>query len=113
VYHLVNPLPVPLETLLRFVERYLDIGGLQIVGRDPGAPGGAPSPPQTALERLFSRYIDVYQPYLEDRRLFSSTRAQAILEPLNVRCPPFTYERFRVCMDYAVKTGWGRTLGLG
>jgi hypothetical protein len=30
-----------------------------------------------------------------------------------VRCPPFTYERFRVCMDYAVKPGWGRTLGLG
>ncbi|HEY6555100.1 MAG TPA: SDR family oxidoreductase [Vicinamibacteria bacterium] len=113
VYHLVNPLPVPLEALIRFVERYLDIGGLQVVGRDPGEPGGAPSPPQTALEKLFSRYIDVYQPYLEDRRLFSSTRAQAILEPLNVRCPPFTYERFRVCMDYAVKTGWGRTLGLG
>jgi hypothetical protein len=51
--------------------------------------------------------IEVYRPYMSDRRTFAADRSGPVLARAGLRCPAFTYEIFERCISYAVSVGWG------
>ncbi len=70
---------------------------------------GTPGP----LDHLFRRYMELYQPYIENSRVFDDSRASRILAPSGIHCPALSYPIFERCMIYALQNNnWGGTLGL-
>lgn len=96
--------PASLDTLVRFVNEKFGIEG--VVATD----GNGSADEKNPLETLFASAIEPYRPYMQDRRLFSNENARSILRAKNIVCPPFTYDIFSRCMDFAVSANWGKTL---
>jgi nucleoside-diphosphate-sugar epimerase len=101
IYHLVNKRPSSVADLAAYTARYFRLTG----------PAACPSEafltaPKTALEQRFEKDLEIYRPYLRDTRLFDTTRADRVLEAAGVCCPPFDYELFRRCIDYALACDW-------
>jgi hypothetical protein len=99
IFHIVQEENCPVEDLIEYTRRYFLIEGLTTTL--DGNPDGP-------IERIFNLYNEPYLPYLQDNRVFSSENTRH----LRVQKPDdrFTYERFKICMDYAIKTDWGKTL---
>ncbi|HRW78142.1 MAG TPA: hypothetical protein P5207_05685, partial [Candidatus Sabulitectum sp.] len=97
VFHLVNPLPSSVEEVTGHLSRYYGISGIR-VSRERG---------RGPLQTLVDRYMEVYYPYFCDSRVFDSTRTAAQLSESAIRCPEFSSDVFRSCMDFAMACGWG------
>jgi hypothetical protein len=65
---------------------------------------------RNSLEILFDHYIEAYRPYIMDNRMFENQQARAVLARKDIECPEFDFEMFALCMNYAVKSGWGQKL---
>jgi len=102
IYHIVNGESTPVATILQFVSRMFGLRGVEVVGADLFGK------PRNPIESSYARMIDAYQPYMSDRRKFSVDKSRALLRRSSLSCPPFTYEVFHRCMDYAVDRGWNR-----
>jgi nucleoside-diphosphate-sugar epimerase len=94
--------PVTLDTLVEFVNEKFGIKGIVTTN------GNGPVLSKNPLEVMFSAYLEAYRPYMLDTRHFSGNNARPILESKNIVCPPFTYDIFSRCMDYAVSVDWGK-----
>lgn len=107
IFHIVGGAPKKLGEIIDFIEKYFHIKGLTPV-RKEDFEKVAPN----ALETLFNSYLDLYGPYIRDRRRFNNDKAAAILEKRNIKCPDFDYDIFARCMDYATAVDWGKKLNL-
>lgn len=107
IFHITNTKSTPLTDLVSFTGRLLKISGMVAEGVS-----AQQNPTSSALDHLFQRYMEPYQPYIEDTRVFDDSRAAQTLLPAGIHCPGFSYSIFEQCMTYAMKSNWGRTLGL-
>ncbi len=105
IFHVVNNRGDTLDGLLVYMRQCLNIDGIRLVGR-----GHLEEEPKTALEKLVAGYMDVYQPYFYDDRLFDVTKAQRILTRHNITCPQIDYALFSRCVRYAIEVNWGKQL---
>jgi nucleoside-diphosphate-sugar epimerase len=101
VFHIVAERPTPISDLVAFTSRLFGLSG---IGTHDSAERSGREP--TVLERAFERMIDVYRPYLSDRRTFAADRSSAIMARAGIVCPAFTYEVFERCMSHAVERAW-------
>lgn len=99
IFHIVQKENCPAESLIEYTKRYFNIEGLETANSEST---------EGPVERIFNLYNEAYLPYLEDQRIFSSENTRHLRE--NAPDDRFTYERFKLCVDYAVKTGWGKML---
>ncbi len=105
IYHITNDNPPDLPTLLEYAERFLGLRGIHAEWEPPGR-----NHTLNPAEELFDRFIQQYRPYLSDRRTFDRSRTKSVTPDLSA--PPFSYEIFERCMDYAVTCDWGRNINL-
>lgn len=101
IFHIVSGRPTPVAEIAAFTCRMFGLSGIEAVRRVD-----LEGTPQNAVEAAFNRMIDVYRPYLLDRRVFATEKSGPILERAGLSCPRFTYEVFQRCMGYAVALGW-------
>lgn len=102
IFHLVAGQPTSLADLVAFASRMFGLSGL----RTATAAELADTPPN-ALEAAFDRIVEVYRPYMSDRRTFATDRAAPLIARAGLRCPAFGYQLFERCMSYAVAVDWG------
>ena len=102
IFHLVNPRPKKMEELIEYTRRLFRIAGIRAVPS-----GEVLSAARNPLEILFDTYLDAYQPYMCDTRVFDSREADSVLRRRNLLCPDLDFEIFSRCMNYAVAAGWG------
>ena len=107
IFSLASDEPATLDMLIRFVSEKFGMEGIVTADENESAQD------RNSLETMFSSYMETYRPYMLDRRLFSDKNTRSILRAKNVVCPPFTYEVFSRCMDFAVSVDWGKTLFSG
>jgi nucleoside-diphosphate-sugar epimerase len=104
IYHITCDDPSEIAALMEYAERYAKVKGIRIrwnpAGRNPD-----PNP----AEEMFDRLIEPYRPYFSDRRIFDRSRMKAIAPDLS--SPPFSYDIFERCINYALSCDWGKTEG--
>lgn len=105
VFHVVNAKLTTVEDLAGWTRRFFNVEGVRTVPPEEFA-----KTPKNALELLFDRSIEAYDPYMKDTRVFESARTGAILEKRGIACPVFDYEIFSKCMRYAAEVDWGARL---
>ncbi len=105
IFQIVNNRLTTIEKLVEFTERFFRVDGIRAV---PAA--AFLEAPRNGLEVLFEQYVEVYGPYMKDRRVFENERTEAILRKRNIACPDFDYGIFSKCMQYAVDVDWGARL---
>ena len=110
IFHITNTQNTPLADLVSFTGIFFNITGMVVEGVLEKRT--QQNPESGALDDLFLRSMEPYQPYIEDTRIFDDSRAAQTLSPAGIHCPVFTYPIFEQCMTYAIETNWGRTLGL-
>ena len=110
IFHITNSQSTPLTDLVSFTGKFFKISGMVVEAVT--APRAQQNPAAGALDQLFRRYMEPYQPYIEDTRVFDDSRAAQTLSRAGIHCPGFSYSIFEQCMTYAMKNNWGRTLGL-
>jgi len=101
IYHITSDNPLDMATLTEYSERFLGVRGVNVLW---GQVKKNPTP--NPAEELFDRFIEPYRPYLSDRRIFDRSRTENITSGLS--SPPFTYDIYERCMNYAVACDWGR-----
>ncbi len=100
VYHITGP---PGGTSLeRIVELLRECYGVEGIETIEGGRGRPPNP----LERLMDGFMELYYPYVRDRRVMDTGRSAPPLERAGISCPGLTPDVFRRCMDYAMDAGW-------
>jgi nucleoside-diphosphate-sugar epimerase len=102
VYHITNDSIKTVSDIIDYTQTYFHITGLQAVEAE-----NYPAGPQNSLEILFDRYTEIYRQYMQDERMFDTTRASAILDEKGIKCPDFDYRIFSLCMRYAESVNWG------
>jgi hypothetical protein len=102
IFHLVNPRPKKIAELIDYTGRLFRIAGVRAVPS-----GDFQEAPRNPLEILFHTYLEAYQPYMRDGRVFDSRQADSVLRKRRVLCPDLDYEIFSRCMNFAVAAGWG------
>jgi nucleoside-diphosphate-sugar epimerase len=102
IFHLVNPRPKKVHELIDYTGRLFRIAGVRAVRS-----GDFQENPRNPLEILFDTYLEAYQPYMRDVRVFDSRKADSVLRKRNLLCPDLDYEIFSRCMKYAVAARWG------
>jgi hypothetical protein len=97
IFHIVQEANCPVKDLIQYTRKYFLIEGLNTtLDENPEGP----------IERIFNLYNELYLPYLQDNRIFSLENTRHLRDQkLDDR---FTYERFKICMDYAIETDWGK-----
>ncbi len=105
IYHLVNPRLKRIQDIIGYSTRLFRIRGIEALARrDSGRES------RNALEALFDSYLEAYNPYIRDRRIFEMKNAGPIVEKRGLRCPELDYRVFSRCMTYAVEVDWGARL---
>ena len=99
IFHIVQKENCPARDLIEYTGRYFNIEGLKATGFEVA---------EGPIERMFNLYNEAYLPYLEDKRRFSSENTRHLRE--SVPDDRFTYDRFKLCMDYAVEVEWGKLI---
>lgn len=97
IFHIVQKENCPALDLIEYTRRYFNIEGLKSAFSEVK---------EGPIERIFNLYNEAYLPYLEDKRKFSSKNTSHLQEYMPD--DRFTYKRFKLCMDYALKTDWGK-----
>jgi len=101
IFHLVQGRPTPIPTIAAFTSRMFGLSGIEVVSS-----ADLDGRPRNTIEAAFAQMIDVYRPYLSDRRVFATEESGPILRRMGISCPSFTYEVFQRCMSYAVAAAW-------
>jgi nucleoside-diphosphate-sugar epimerase len=100
IFHLTNSSQTTMKTVADYYSQLMKVRGVEIIYG---------LPPENLLrnpaEELFDRFIEPYRPYLSDKRKFDRTNTDCLTK--NLRPPEFTYEIFKICMEYAIKVNWG------
>jgi nucleoside-diphosphate-sugar epimerase len=104
IFHIVCDDPNTLDELVVFTQRFLEITGVRTVERDEFR-----EIEKNAFDLLVEGYIDIYQPYMQDRRVFDSRKTDRILKKRGIRCSVFDYGIFENCMKYALEVDWGKS----
>ncbi len=104
IYHITCDDPPEIATLMEYAERYASVRGIRMQWNPAGK-----NPNPNPAEEMFDRLIEPYRPYFSDRRIFDRSRMKAIDPGLST--PPFTYDIFERCIDFAVKSDWGKAEG--
>ena len=105
IFHIVNKNPKSLDDLVDYTQRFFNITGIRAVEQSEFNKTA-----RNALEILAAGYIDIYQPYMQDTRVFGSEKADVILTRRGIRCPGFDYGIFERCITYAMEVDWGNRL---
>jgi len=105
VYHIVNSQPTRIEKIVEYATRLFGVDGIETC-----LPEAFESQPKNPLESLFDTYLDVYRPYMQDRRTFEIANAAQVMERRGLSCPEFDNEVFTRCMNFAVESDWGARL---
>jgi len=100
-YHVTSRNPETLATLVSYIERFLNITGVEVVIGPSGA-DEMKNPP----EELFDHFIRLYRPYMADRRIF--TREHTDGATGGALPPDLSYDIFQRCMAFAVAANWGQ-----
>ena len=103
IYHLTNPFHTSMKIIAKYYEQLMKVNGVEIIY--------GPMPDdliRNPAEELFDRFIEPYRPYLSDNRVFD--RTNTILATENLNPPEFTYDIFKICMEYAIKVNWGTSI---
>lgn len=104
IYHITSDDPPEITTLMEYAERFLRVSGTRLI-----LGSTAVNAELNPAEELFDKFMEPYRPYLADTRSFDRSRMNRITGGLAV--PPFCYELFSRCMDYAIRNNWGRING--
>jgi nucleoside-diphosphate-sugar epimerase len=103
IFHLTNNSPTSMKIIAKYYEKLMKVRGVEIIYGKP---------PENLLrnpaEELFDRFIEPYRPYLSDNRVFDRTNTDRETDNLNP--PEFTYEIFKICVEYAIKVNWGTSV---
>lgn len=103
IYHLTSNFPTTMKIVAQYYEQLMKVRGVEIIyGEWPANLVRNPA------EELFDRFIEPYRPYLSDKRVFDQTNTRLATDGLTP--PPFTYEIFKICMDYAIDVDWGASI---
>ena len=105
IFHIVSKDPKSLDDLVDYTQRFFNITGIRAVEKSEFNKTA-----RNALETLTASYIDIYQPYMRDTRVFGSEKADVILKKRDIPCPPFDYGIFERCITYAMEVDWGNRL---
>lgn len=105
IFHITNKNKTVIDDILSYIMKHFNLDGLKTVEI-----GDFEQNPKNGLEILFDNYIQQYLPYFYDLRQFLNEKTDSILSKYGVGCPKFSYDIFKVCFDYAVKTNWGKNL---
>jgi nucleoside-diphosphate-sugar epimerase len=105
IFHIVNPRLKKIRDIIGYATRLFRIRGIEAVERFD-----SDRHPRNALEALFDCYLEAYNPYIQDMRIFDTKNAGPILERKGLRCPKLDYDVFSRCMTYAVDVDWGAKL---
>ena len=100
-YHVTSRNPETLANLVSYIERFLNVTGLEVVIGSSGA-DEMKNPP----EELFDHFVRLYRPYMSDRRIF--TREHTDDATGGALPPDLSYDIFRRCMAFAVAANWGQ-----
>jgi nucleoside-diphosphate-sugar epimerase len=100
IFNLTTNNPTPFETLANYTRRFMKVRGVEIVYGKSGK-----NSLRNPAEELFDRFIEPYRPYLSDNRVFDRTNCDLATD--NMHPPEFTWEIFKICMDYAIGVKWG------
>jgi nucleoside-diphosphate-sugar epimerase len=103
IYHLTNSFPSTMKTVAQYYGQLMKVKGVEIIYGNP--PDNIERNP---AEELFDRFIEPYRPYLSDNRVFDTTNANKATDGL--KPPPFKYEIFKTCMEYAIAVNWGASI---
>lgn len=101
IYHIVDERVTPIEELVAYTQTLFDLSGLQTC-----PPSVIAQQPRTPLERLVDAYLEAYDPYMKDERIFATDHAGPILAQHGLACPKLDFDIFRRCMNYAVEVDW-------
>jgi nucleoside-diphosphate-sugar epimerase len=101
IFHITNDKPRPVADIIDYTQTYFHITGIQAVEAD-----NCPAGRRNSLEILFNRYTEIYRQYMQDERMFDTTRVGAILTAKGISCPDFDYRMFSTCMRYAESVNW-------
>ncbi len=100
IFNLTTNNPTPFETLANYTRQFMKVRGVEIIyGKSEKNALRNPA------EELFDRFIEPYRPYLSDNRVFDRTNCDLVTD--NMHPPEFTWEIFKICMDYAIGVKWG------
>jgi len=100
IFHLTNSSQTTMKTVAKYYCQLMKVRGVEIIyGLHPENALRNPA------EELFDRFIEPYRPYLSDQRKFDRTNTDRLTKDL--KPPEFTYEIFKICMEYAFKVNWG------
>ncbi len=105
IHHITNPHPSPLELLLDYTSRYLELTGITTRSNLRKS-----EEEKNAMEKLFYSYLGEYNHYLTDDRIFDTSQTDQLLQSLNIHCPHFDYPLYKKIVDYAMETNWGKTI---
>jgi nucleoside-diphosphate-sugar epimerase len=105
VFHIVNSRLTKVEDTIEYTKSLFRIRGITACSKQELA-GEA----RNALEAVFEAYLEAYEPYMRDRRVFGTERAGPILAGKGLHCPDLTFDIFKRCLEYAVDCDWGRRL---
>jgi nucleoside-diphosphate-sugar epimerase len=101
IFHIVQGRPTPVATIAAFTSRMFGLSGVEVVSS-----ADLDGTPRNTIEAAFAQMINVYRPYMSDRRVFATEESGPILKRVGLSCPTFTYEVFQRCISYAVAAAW-------
>jgi nucleoside-diphosphate-sugar epimerase len=107
IYNIVSTTPAKIQDIILYVKKMFKVKGLTAVDKQSFMAN-----PPTPLERMFHDFLEIYLPYMKDRRKFDNQNNAKILAENKKSCPVFSYQIFKICMKYAIKTNWGKTINI-
>lgn len=105
IFHFSTSVHTPFKRYLELIEQSTGVRGLCAV-TDEEFNNSHKNP----LEELFYAYMDVYDPYFHDKRIFENKKTVEILSRHGITCPELDLDIFRRCVDYAINVNWGKKL---
>ena len=105
IFHIVNGVLKRIEDIIDYSSRLFRLTGIKACGAEEFQ-----EVPRNPLEALYDHFVEAYEPYLRDTRIFEMTESRRILERKGIVCPEFNYDIFARCMSYAVEADWGARL---
>ena len=105
LFHIVNRNNVRLDLIIKYIKRYFAIEGIRPVPRESFLTDA-----KNPLEKLLSKHLEVYEPYMKDLRVFDQQHSKNVLDEAGILCPKFDYSMFERCVGYALETDWGKRL---
>lgn len=105
IFHIVNNRTNTLQELITYVQDFFGIRGIEAIPESKHE-----NICKNPLEKLVESYLSIYQPYMQDTRIFSYEKANRCLQKHNIFCPEFDYEIFKRIIRYAIRVKWGKKL---